>query len=112
MEEPRRVRRFGQVIGLRPEGRAEYLRLHAEVWPAVEATLTRANIHNYSIFLHEDLLFGYFEYTGDDLEADLASISADPVTQRWWTHTEPLQRRLTEGPGGPWTDMTEVWHLD
>jgi L-rhamnose mutarotase len=105
-------RRFGQVIGLRPERAHEYLRLHAAVWPAVEAALTRANIRNYSIFRHGDLLFGYFEYVGDDLDADLASIAADPQTQRWWTRTEPCQRRLTAGPGGPWTEMTEVWHLD
>jgi L-rhamnose mutarotase len=105
-------RRFGQVIGLRPERADEYLRLHAAVWPAVEAALTRANIRNYSIFRHGDLLFGYFEYIGDDLEADLASIAADPDTRRWWTFTEPCQQRLSEGPGGPWTEMAEVWHLD
>ncbi|MBB5801819.1 L-rhamnose mutarotase [Saccharothrix ecbatanensis] len=107
-----RSRRFGQVIGVHPEHRQEYLRLHAAVWPEVEAALTRANVRNYTIFIHDDLLFAYFEYVGDDLEADLASIAADPTTQRWWTHTDPCQRRLTDGPGGPWTEMTEVWHLD
>jgi L-rhamnose mutarotase len=106
------VRRIGQVVGLRPEKRAEYLRLHAEVWPEVEAALRRANIRNYTIFLHGDLLFAYFEHTGDDLDADLAAVAADPVTREWWTHTEPCQRRLTDGAGGPWTDLTEVWHLD
>lgn len=101
------VRRFGQVIGLRPERRAEYLALHAAVWPGVEATLRRAHVRNYTIFVHDDVLFGYFEYHGEDLEADLAAIAADPVTREWWTHTDPCQRPL--GPGG-WTDMTEVWH--
>jgi L-rhamnose mutarotase len=42
-------RRFGQVIGLRPE--------------------RAANVRNYSIFRHGDLLFGYVEYVGDDLDA-------------------------------------------
>jgi L-rhamnose mutarotase len=112
MDEPSRPRRFGQVIGLRPEKRAEYLRLHAAVWPEVEARLSRSNIGNYSIFVHGDLLFGYFEYTGDDLDADLAAIAADPVTRRWWSETEPCQRRLTDDPGGPWTTLTEVWHLE
>jgi L-rhamnose mutarotase len=106
------VRRIGQVIGVRPDQREEYLRLHAAVWPEVEAALTRAHVRNYTIFIHGDLLFAYFEYTGDDFAADMAAIAADPVTQEWWTRTEPCQRRLTDGPGGPWTDMTEVWHLD
>ena len=82
------------------------------MWPAVEQALTRANIHHYSIFIHGDLLFAYFEHTGVDLDADMASVAADPATREWWTHTDPCQQRLTDGPGGPWTDMTEVWHLD
>jgi L-rhamnose mutarotase len=52
-----RSRRFGQVIGVHPEHRQEYLRLHAAVWPEVEAALTRANVRNYTIFIHDDLLF-------------------------------------------------------
>lgn len=95
-----------------PERREEYLRLHAAVWPGVEQALTSANIHQYSIFVHGDLLFAYFEYTGTDLDADLAAIATDPVTREWWTHTDPCQRPLTDTSGGPWTDMTEVWHLD
>jgi L-rhamnose mutarotase len=30
--------------------------------------------------LHEDILFGYFEYVGDDFEADMADIAQDPET--------------------------------
>lgn len=100
------------MVGLAPEHREEYLRLHEPVWPAVEAALTRANIGDYTIFVHGDLLFAYYEYTGDDLDSDLATVAADPVTRQWWGHTDPCQRPLSDGPGGPWTDMTEVWHLD
>jgi L-rhamnose mutarotase len=59
------MRRLAQTIRLRPERRAEYLRLHAAVWPGVEAALRTANIRNYSIFLRGDTLFAYFEYWGD-----------------------------------------------
>jgi L-rhamnose mutarotase len=107
-----RVRRIGQVIGVRPERREEYLRLHEAVWPDVLAALSRANVRNYTIFIHDDLLFGYYEYTGEDFDADMASIAADPATREWWTHTDPCQRRLTDGPGGPWTDMSEAFHMD
>ena len=107
------VRRYGSVVRLRPERREEYLRLHAAVRPGVEATLTRCNISNYTIFLHGDLLFGYFEYHGDDVEADLGAIADDEETRRWWTLTDPCQERLPDAaPGRQWSDAVEIWHLD
>jgi len=106
------MQRFGSVIKLRPERRDDYLALHANVWPDVEAALTRANIRNYTIFLHDDVLFGYYEYVGDDHAADLARIAADPETQRWWALTDPCQERFAGTPeGSQWAPMAEVWHL-
>lgn len=84
------MQRCGSVIRLRPECRDEYLSLHANVWPGVEAALTRANIRNYTIFLRDDLLFGYYEYVGDDHPADLGL--------RWpscgiWNDSRPSRKR-------------------
>lgn len=108
-----RVRRFGKVIGLRPERREEYLRLHAEVWPAVLATLTACNLRNYSIFLAGEQLFSYVEYVGDDYAADMARMAADPATREWWQLTDPCQRRTADAvPGEWWTPMREVFHHD
>src|SRR6185295_1172599 len=106
------MRRFGSVIRLRPDHRDEYLRLHEQVWPEVEQTLLRANIRNYTIFLHGDLLFGYYEYIGEDHDADQATIAADPATKRWWQLTDPCQEPMAEpGSGEWWSPMQEVWHL-
>ncbi|MFY1702861.1 MULTISPECIES: L-rhamnose mutarotase [Micromonospora] len=106
------MQRYGAVIRLRPERRAEYLRLHAEVWPSVEQTLRAANIRNYTIFLHDDLLFGYYEYVGTDHAADQARIAADPQTRQWWQLTDPCQQSLAEPDSGHWwAPMQEVWHL-
>ena len=60
------VRRYGITIGLRPDKRTEYLRLHSAVWPEVEARLAASNMTNFTIFEHANILFGYYEYTGDD----------------------------------------------
>jgi L-rhamnose mutarotase len=107
------MQRYGMVIGVRPEHRDEYLTLHAAVWPAVEAALTRANIRNFTIFIRDDLLFGYYEYIGDDHAADQARVAADPTTQRWWAATDPCQQRLPGTPdGAQWAPLSEVWHLD
>ena len=107
------MQRFGSVVRLRPEKAAEYLALHADVWPGVLAALRRAHVSNYSIFLRDGLLFSYLEYTGTDYEADMASIAADPETQRWWRLTDPCQQPVdTAAPGEPWPPLPEVFHLD
>jgi L-rhamnose mutarotase len=107
------VRRIAEVIGLAPETAEEYLRLHADVWPDVLARLSESHVTNYSIYRHGELLFSYFEYTGDDYESDMAAIAADPATQRWWSVCKPLQRPLPDRAEGEWwSPVAEVFHLD
>jgi L-rhamnose mutarotase len=107
------VRRFGQLIGLKAEQIEAYERLHAVVWPEVLAMISACNIRNYSIFRHGEQLFAYFEYVGDDFEADMAKMAADPKTREWWTLTEPMQVPLEmRAPGEWWAIMKEVFHTD
>jgi L-rhamnose mutarotase len=106
-------RRRAQVIRLRPEHEEEYLRLHREVWPEVLAMIAACNIRNYSIFLHGDLLIGYYEYVGEDHAADMAKMAADPATRRWWELTDPCQEPVPgAAPGEWWTAVPEVFHTD
>lgn len=106
------MRRVASVIGLRPERAEEYLELHRDVWPAVQATLRAAHVTNYSIFRRDDLLFSYFEYVGDDYDADMARIADDPVTQQWWLLTDPCQQPLpSAAPGERWAPAEEVFRL-
>jgi len=62
------MRRYGMIIRLRPEAEAAYRQHHQAVWPAVLHTITACNIRNYTIFLRNGCLFGYYEYIGDDRE--------------------------------------------
>lgn len=107
------MKRLASVIGLPSEHRAEYERLQANVWPAVLERLSANNVVNSSIYRHGDLLFSYMEYVGDDFDADMAEIAADPVTQEWWALCEPLQRPLADrAPGEWWMEIPEIFHLD
>jgi L-rhamnose mutarotase len=107
------MRRFGMTIRLRPEAEAAYRQYHAAVWPSVLQTITTCNIRNYSIFLRDGWLFGYFEYVGDDYEADMRRMAADPETQRWWAIMEPMQEPLPNRAKGEWwAQMEEVFHHD
>jgi L-rhamnose mutarotase len=112
------MKRFGWVIGLRPEKVDEYKRLHAAAWPEVLKMIQACHIRNYSIYLRrlddgKPYLFSYLEYTGADFAADMAKMAADPVTQRWWSFCKPCQQPLDSRLEGEWwSDMEEVFHAD
>ncbi len=111
------VKRFGSVVELRPEKREHYRQLHANPWPEINAMIKQCNLRNYSIYETQLngrwYLFSYFEYVGDDFEADMARMAADPNTQRWWSECVPCLIPLSgEGANGPWRTMAEVYHLD
>ena len=107
------MKRFGMVIGLKPEAEEKYREHHAAVWPEVLETIRQCNIRNYSIYLKDGTLYSYFEYHGTDFAADMAKMAADPATQRWWALMEPMQEPVaTRKEGEWWAGMEEVFHLD
>ena len=107
------MQRIGSVIGLKPEAREEYERIHANVWPTVLKQIAASNIRNYSIYRYGDLLFSYFEYVGADYAADMAKMAADPETRRWWAICEPMQSPVAERADGEWwATLPELFHAD
>jgi L-rhamnose mutarotase len=107
------MKRYGSVLKLKPGALEEYSRLHAAVWPSVLDMIAQCNIRNYSIYHKDGYLFSYFEYVGDDFEADMKKMADDPETQRWWAVCTPLQEPLeTRRTGEWWADMAEVFHTD
>jgi L-rhamnose mutarotase len=107
------VRRFGQVIRVRPDRIDDYERLHAEPWPGVLAAIRAANIRNYSIFRHGELLFAYLEYVGEDLDADMAAMAADSVVKDWWKLTDAMQEPFPERDAGTWwLTIPEIFHTE
>jgi len=107
------MRRYGQVIGVDPEQFESYKKYHAAVWPEILEMITACNIHNYSIFHKDNMLYAYFEYIGTDFSSDMAKMAADPKTQEWWAVMEPMQRPVsTRANGEWWANMEEVFHLE
>jgi L-rhamnose mutarotase len=115
---PRHVERYGMVVKLKNDKIDEYKRLHAEPWPHVVEMIRECNIRNYSIYLaelepDEYYLFGYFEYVGDDFNADMAKSAADEINQRWWKLTDPCQEPVYASKQGElWARMQEVFHVE
>jgi L-rhamnose mutarotase len=101
------------VIKVRPEKLDEYKRLHANAWAGVLKTIRDCNIRNYSIYYKDGYLFSYYEYVGNNYEADMAKMAADPVTQKWWELCIPCQEPVpTRAQGEWWATMEQVFHCD
>lgn len=107
------MRRVAQVIRVKPEKLALYKQLHLNPWQAVAEQITLCNIRNYSIYLYGDTLFSYFEYVGEDYEADMAKMAQHDETRLWWSLTDPCQEKV-EGAGENewWHEIEEVFHLE
>lgn len=107
------MKRYGMVIGLKPEQEEIYKAAHRAVPEPVLRMIRACNIRNYSIYLRDSTLYSYFEYTGTDFAADMAKMAADPATQEWWSRMGPLQEpRANRASGEWWAAMEEVFHLD
>ena len=112
------MKRYGMVIGLNEEKMEEYNTLHAAVWPDVLKMISECNIRNYSIYQRKlpdgkHYLFSYFEYVGEDFEADMMKMASDPTTQEWWAVCKPCQIPLADRAEGEWwANMDEVFHCD
>lgn len=104
---------FGQIGRLKPEKREEYIKLHADVWPGVLETIHDCNLQNYSIFIRDDLVFSYFEYTGDDYEKDTEKMAADEITQQWWGYTRPCFEKYEESSAEAfYEDMESIFYFE
>lgn len=107
------IKRYGQVIRVKPEKFAEYKKLHATVWPDILELISDCNIRNYSIYYKDGFLFSYYEYVGTDYEKDMAKMAAAPINKKWWDVCKPCQEPLeTRASGEWWADMEELFHLD
>jgi L-rhamnose mutarotase len=106
------VKRVGMVIKINPDYIDEYRELHSASNAGVRDLLTKAHMHNFSIFLHQLddgnwYEFGYYEYTGDDFEADMATLDKHPRNIEWLKVCDPMQDPL-EGETG-WAEMEQVY---
>ncbi|CAM1501710.1 Fc.00g036940.m01.CDS01 [Cosmosporella sp. VM-42] len=113
------VRRFAQIVKLKPQYLNEYKAVHAKVWPDVLKRIKECNIEDYSIF-HDSrtqILFASFKYTGHDYAADMERMAANPRVREWWAMTDAWQESMVPGAvsseaGEPgwWRHVEEVFY--
>ena len=105
------VKRVGMVVGIREDQLAEYKQLHADSNPGVRDLLAKYHLHNFSIYLQQIegkwYEFGYYEYTGNDFEGDMARLDKEPRNIEWLKVCDPTQIPLSGAKG--WTKMERCY---
>ena len=104
------MKRFTLYSDLKPEKVEDYIKLHAKPWPELMALLESCHIHHYSISLKGTQVFTYYEYTGDDYEADMLRMDESEVMKRWWTFSKPCF--LKHDIGHYYDDLQEVFYKE
>lgn len=89
--------------------RAEYIKRHNEIWPALTALLYASGVRDYSIFLDEktDTLFAFQRVIGKSGSQDLGQ---NAIVKEWWRHMSDIME--TNPDNSPTTQpLKEVFYL-
>ena len=105
-----KMKRIGTIMKLKPGATEDYIKIHNEIWDDVVKAAHEANMCNYTIYRLNDYLFSYYEYIGDDFEADMAKKNALPISKRWQEATGELRECIDDGSKVIMLD--EIWHHD
>ncbi len=95
---------------LLPGMKDEYKKRHDEIWPELRKLLSDAGVHDYSIFLDEEMntLFAVQKNSGGSGSQDLGGTE---IVQRWWAYMADVME--TNPDSSPVSvPLTEVFHMD
>jgi cytidyltransferase-like protein len=101
---------LGSIIGLKKQSEEQYIALHNHTFPEVLDRIHQSNIRDYSIFLHDGILFSQMVYSGIDYESDMNAMSSDRSTQEWWKLTDAMQQPLDYRKDNEWWAGIKLWY--
>ena len=105
------MERIAFAMRLLPGAEGEYRARHANVWPEMLDELRAAGVHNYSIYMRGDDLFGYLEV--EDFDRFQSHMAASDVNRRWQAEMgDQLIDPLTDPATGFHRRLDEVFHLE
>ncbi|KAI7241634.1 hypothetical protein KC330_g398 [Hortaea werneckii] len=113
-------KRMAQIVRLKPESLQEYKECHNKAWPEVLQQIKDCHIVDYSIWFDDrsSTLFATMKWVGNDFDADMAKMAANPKVQEWWAMTDSMQESYVEGakgstdPKGWWKPLEEVFRFE
>jgi L-rhamnose mutarotase len=106
----REMERYAWRASVKPGKQAEYIERHNQIWPQMKAVLKEAGIVNYSIWLADGEVFGYYECEkGAAYAAKVQSES--PVVDRWNEYMKDVMEMKKDEKTGAQPLLQEVFYL-
>ena len=107
------TKRYGMAVKINDEHIEFYKQNHQNVWPEILEELKKIKISNYSIFLKNNYLFGYFEYNGQNFQKDMQEMEKIPIVNKW----EKLMINCFEPfpdnkNNNSWVLMDEIFYME
>ena len=104
------MERYAWRASVKPGKQAEYIERHNHIWPQMKAVLKEAGIVNYSIWLADGEVFGYYECEkGAAYAAKVQSES--PVVDRWNEYMKDVMEMEKDEKTGAQPLLQEVFYL-
>ena len=104
------MERYAWRASVKPGKQAEYIERHNQIWPQMKAVLKEAGIVNYSIWLADGEVFGYYECEkGAAYAAKVQSES--PVVDRWNEYMKDVMEMEKDEKTGAQPHLQEVFYL-
>ena len=104
------MKRFATLTKLKPGAKEQYKKIHDEIWDEIIAANDESNFHNFSIYIIDDYMFSYFEYTGSDYDADIKKKLSLPAIAKWRDFTGQYTDFVKDGIKT--IPLEELWHND
>lgn len=90
--------------------KAEYVKRHNEIWPELKSLLKEAGICNYSIWIVNNDVFGYYECEkGIDFAAKTQANS--PIVDKWNEYMKDVMVMVMDPVTGAQPKLEEVFYL-
>ena len=104
------MERYAWRASVKPGKQAEYIERHNQIWPQMKAVLKEAGIVNYSIWLADGEVFGYYECEkGVAYAAKVQSESS--VVDRWNEYMKDVMEMKKDEKTGAQPLLQEVFYL-
>lgn len=86
----------------------QYIERHNQIWPEMIQMLNEAGIHNYSIWLIDDELIGYYESENIEFANRFQEIS--PVNEKWDLYMEDVMYMEMDSETGKNIECKEIFY--
>ena len=104
------MERYAWKAILKDGKKEEYIRRHKEIWPEMVELLKEAGIENYSIWLVDNELFGYYECVKGVALAGKTQADS-PIVEKWNEYMQDVMDMPIDEKTGAQPLLEQVFYL-